>query len=111
MSMLVKIFDNKMDVRNTKNGLAYTVHADKMYSSAALLIADIDAAVECLSQAVERVKMPFMLIKPKYYIFPGRISGAELSQTEEHALKITGLRAGARDVVIVKNESDLDHVM
>jgi hypothetical protein len=106
MSIYVKIYENKMYLKNTKNGKEYTLSAYKDFSYKGLLIANIDNAIECMKSGLEQIKSSIQLLKPKIYIQLMK-NIEEITQAEEHAILEVGYKAGARELILIKNEDDV----
>jgi actin-like ATPase involved in cell morphogenesis len=107
MSIYIKLEENKILFRNTKTNKEYTIIADKHFSHNGLLIANIDNAIEYLKIGIKQVMPKYSFIKPKIYLLPMKDLN-EITQTEQHAIMEAVYIAGARELVIIKNEYDID---
>ena len=107
MSIYIGLYENKLFFRNTKTNNEYTIIADKHFSGNGLLVANIDNAVEYIKIGIKQVWPGINFIKPKIYLLPMKIID-EITQTEQYAIMEAIYKAGARELVIIKNEDEVD---
>ena len=107
MSIYIGLYENKLFFRNTKTNNEYTIIADKHFSGNGLLVANIDNAIEYVKIGIKQVLPGINLIKPKIYLLPMKNIN-EITQTEQYAIMEVIYKAGARELVFIKNEDEVD---
>ena len=107
MSIYIGLYENKLFFRNTKTNIEYTITADKQFSGNGLLVANIDNAVEYIKTGIKQVWPGINFIKPKIYLLPMKDIN-EITQTEQYAIMEAIYKAGARELVVIKDENEVD---
>jgi len=107
MSIFIKLYENKMYLKNTKTNIEHTIIANKPFSLGGLLIGNIDEAIINIKNGIKQVMPRIFLIKPKIYLQPMKDTN-EITQTELHGYIEAFYKAGARKIIIIKNEDEVD---
>ena len=107
MSIYIKLYENKIYLKNTKTYNEHTITVDKPFSHNGILIANIDKAIEYLKEGIKQVMPKIYVIKPKIYLQPMKDIN-EITQAEHHAIMEAVYKAGARELFIIKDESQVD---
>jgi hypothetical protein len=107
MSIYIKLYENKIYLRNTKTNDEYTLASDTPFSHNGLLIANIDKAAECVKIGIKQVMPRIYFFKPKVYLQPMK-NVDEITQSEQHAIIEVIYKAGARELIIIKDEYEID---
>jgi hypothetical protein len=107
MSIYIRIDENKIFFRNTKTNNEYTIIADNHFSYNGLLVANVDNAIEYVKVGIKQVWPRINLIKPKIYLLPMKNIN-EITQTEQYAIIEVIYKAGARELIVIKNENEVD---
>jgi len=107
MSIFVKLYENKIYLKNTKTNIEHTIIPNKPFSHNGLLIANIDEAVINIKNGIKQVMPKFFILKPKIYLLPMKDIN-EITQTEQYGYIDAFFQAGARELHIIKNEDEAD---
>ncbi|GHU77331.1 hypothetical protein FACS189461_5650 [Spirochaetia bacterium] len=107
MSVFIKLYENKMYLKNTKSGIECTITPYNNFSQKGLLIGNIDNAIDCLKNGLKQIMPKIYFLKPKMYIQP-MTNIDEITQAEEHTIIEVCYKAGAKELFIIKNEDEVD---
>ncbi|GMO36837.1 MAG: hypothetical protein Ta2B_16740 [Termitinemataceae bacterium] len=107
MSVFIKLYENKMYLKNTKSGIEYTITPTHDFSQKGLLIGNVDNAIDCLKNGLKQIMPKIYFLKPKIYIQP-MTNIDEITQAEAHTIIEVAYQAGARELFIIKNENEVD---
>jgi hypothetical protein len=107
MSIYIKLYENKIYLRNTKTNNEYALVSDTPFSHKGLLVANIDKAVECIKIGIKQVIPRIYFLKPKVYLQPMK-NVDEITQSEQYAIIEVIYKAGARELIIIKDEYEID---
>jgi len=95
-----------MFLKNTKTNIEYTVIPNKPFSQNDLLIANIDEAITNIKNGIKQVMPKIFLLKPKVYVQPMKDIN-EIKQIEILGITQAFYKAGARELIIIKNENEV----
>jgi hypothetical protein len=95
-----------MYLKNTRTNIEYTIIPNKSFSQNDLLIANIDEAIINIKNGIKQVMPKIFFLKPKIYVQPMKDIN-EITQTEILGIMQAFYKAGARELIIIKNESEV----
>jgi hypothetical protein len=95
-----------MYLENTRTNIEYTIIPKKSFSQNGLLIANIDEAIINIKNGIKQVMPKIFFLKPKIYVQPMKDIN-EITQTEILGITQAFYKAGAREIIIIKNESEV----
>jgi len=110
MAVYIKLYENKIYLRNIKTNNEHTIIPDKPFSRNGLLVANIDIAAETIKIGIKEImtKASLLFIKPKIYVQPMKDIN-EITQTETLGIMQAFYMAGAREVILIKNEDEIKY--
>jgi hypothetical protein len=107
MNIYIKLYENKIYLKNIKTNIEYTIIPDKPFSQNGLLIANIDIATENIKNGIKKVMTKIPFLKPKIYAQPMKDIN-EITQTEVLGIMQAFYKAGARELILIKNENEIN---
>ena len=107
MNVFIKLEKNKLFFRNTKTNIEYEIITEKPISYNGILIANIENAIEYIKNGINKVMPKNSFIKPNVYLMPMKDLN-EISQIEQNAIIDVIYKAGARGLIVIDNESDIN---
>jgi hypothetical protein len=107
MSIYIKLYENKIYLKNTKTYSENTIIPDRPFSYNGLLIANIDEATTYLKIGIKQIMPMIYFLKPKIYLQPMK-NIDEITQAEQHAIIEAVYKAGARELIIIENENEVE---
>jgi hypothetical protein len=106
MGVHIRLYKNKIYLKNFKTNNEYTITADFPFSHNGLLVADIDKSIEYIKIGIKYVMLKIYLLKPRIYLQPMK-NIDEITQAEQHAIIEAVYMAGAREIIIIKDEYEI----
>lgn len=104
----IKLFKNKMILTSTVNNKKVEVYPDEPFSNSRLIISNEENAVKCIVKTIKEHKLAGSFVKSFFIFEIKELLHDDFSQVEYKTILNVGFHAGARDVFLYDNNSDLD---
>jgi rod shape-determining protein MreB and related proteins len=109
--LYVKVFENRIQVRNIGNHESVEIMATKPFSHPRALVGDFDAAQACLKTAISKVKGSGLVLRMRILIQPMEKIEGGLTQVEDRVFTEIALRCRASKVLTWVGESLSDEAV
>jgi rod shape-determining protein MreB and related proteins len=109
--LYVKVFENRIQVRNVGNRESVEILATKPFSHSRALVGDFDAAYACLKTAISAAKGSGLVFRMRILIQPMEKIEGGLTQVEDRLFTELALRCGASKVLPWAGESLSDEAV